>query len=1069
MIHSKPSRNALKGYNFQGTIYSYFLCLMDLKREIIEIDAEVDIDNNFDDIYVKTNSSSYYFQIKNYSKVDFNNITFNENTIIINGTCIDVGKIRKFDKNILLIKDLVIPKEKINGNLFGLDCYNVNGYSISSYSQEEINMNIKEMYMNEKRLLEIMYLAESILNTGKFSVKLKELPPLYLFNQKLQEDTLLVRNINLDKEKKQICIVGNPGIGKSHLVNELQMNGNLKNCIIERLWISEQDKDKHERIKFDYFLRDIIYKVFNRSEIVSEDEVIKKLKDRDITLIIDGLDHVENYNNKDMPKFIGFINKIFDSRLIVMTRPLKTPISLEKIELNNWSFDESNDYLKYVGIDDYNICYNIFKICKGYPIITYFLAKHYLDNKVLPNIKEVSSIIEFYDSIIGDELPELSIFLINDSYFKVNELKELLGKREYMVIEKTLNSYKYLFNIEHNRIYFIHDSLNYYLRNKELDYLEINKDVIEKILVSLNNDEIKYLTRIRYLHIENNDKIKITKKVCNFRYLNNLLLKTIDYEAIQDIYEQIEYIISINGNFFDVYEYYEFILIGEVLKRNHHIGFYDLIIERLKYYINHNLINYDDIYSNRILYSTYSLIRDNNNSDLKKFFKNQNWDTEKEIESIYENMNKSESYFNILSIKIDVDKYLEKNITKGNEYHNKNILIYLLSYLYFNKINYNGYEKIVESLMDNNEIEASEMCQKLFHKYNIRTFFIKSFLNHLKDYVFSLGLNMPYNYYKYKSLKDIIMKESKLGSFYTNDYICNYIRLANFENRTIDIENVCWFYFMYYNRKDYSMYSLPQAMKIFTQNGFITYNEATKIIGNAMDMSEKGIRTIMTDFYNIIPIEKFNCLNNEVNISENSNLIILDLDTERINMLDKKVILKYFFEHIIKHFSTIQDVSYENLGNLLKSKYKKEILNILDYYNFKIDDTPIGKFDLDKYDEIEENTVFLSDRNYIKETDIQEIIKQDISCNELAKYTDGWHNTLPYVNLFTCYSNKTLKENIINITYNACFSYNIYDLYANRFLMVGNYLLLLDMSGIDIEWKKFFKIFIEFLKLSLVL
>ena len=37
----KASINALKGYNFQGTIYGYLLCLMDLERKIIELDASL--------------------------------------------------------------------------------------------------------------------------------------------------------------------------------------------------------------------------------------------------------------------------------------------------------------------------------------------------------------------------------------------------------------------------------------------------------------------------------------------------------------------------------------------------------------------------------------------------------------------------------------------------------------------------------------------------------------------------------------------------------------------------------------------------------------------------------------------------------------------------------------------------------------------------------------------------------------------------------------------------------------------------------------------------------------------
>ena len=1067
MSKLKPSINALKGYNFQGTIYSYFLCLMDLKREIISIDAEITTDNNFDDIYINTTSSSYYFQVKNYSKIDFNKIIFNKDTIIVNSDTINVGSIRKADNNILLIKDLIIPKEKINEKIFGLNCYSINGYSVASYSQEEINTNISEMYKNEKRYIEIMHIADRTLNTGKFKIKIEDLPQLYLFEQKLQQETLLIRKINLDEEKKQICIVGSPGVGKSHLVNELELNKNLNNCIIERLWISEQDKDKYDRIKFDYFLRDLIYKIFGKAEIISESEVIEKLDD--ITLVIDGLDHVENYNNGDLKKFINFISKISDSRLIVMTRPLKESIPLETIELSNWTSDESNDYLKYLGIENYDICNKIFKICKGYPIITYYLAQHYLNNKNLPEIKEVNSIIEFYDSLIGDNLPELSVFMINDSYFKKNELKELLGNREYKVIEKTLDNYKYLFNINHDRIYFIHDSLNYYLRSKELNFLEINKDIIDKILQSINNDEFKYLTRIRYFYINNEDKIMITKKICKFSYLNSLLLKTIDYEAIQNIYEQIEYIISINKNCFDVYEYYEFILIKETLRRDHHIGFYKLIIERVKYYINNNLIDFDNIYSNGLLFSTYSLIVDKCNNNLENFFNNTFFDTDREIESLYDELKTSKNYFDILSKKIDINKYLKENIMEENEYQNKNVLIYLLGYLYIKKIKYKGYEKIVVNLINNDETKAAEECRKLFYKYNIRLFFIKSFLNRLKDYLFSLGVDTYYNYYKHKTLKELINEKSNLGSFYVNDYVCNYIRLANFEKRNIDIEDVCWFYFMYYNRKDYSMYTIPQALDLFVEKDFLSYSDAVKIISNAMDMSEKGIRTIMTDFYNIVSIKNFKILNAEVNICENNHLIISDLEPKRLNMLDKETILNYFFKHIINHYVQIQNINYEYLGNLLKCKYKKDILYYLDLYGFTIDNISIEEFDISKYEKNEDNSKFIRDRNYIKETDAPEIINQKISCIELAKYVDGWHNTLPYANLFECYSKETLKENIIDITYNACFGYTIYDMYANRFCMIGNYLLLLNMSEIDIDWELIFNIFKDFLEISLVL
>ena len=61
-------------YNFNILDYGYLLCLMDLERKIIELDAEVSADNNFDDIFIKTQGDSFYLQVKNYQNVTFDKI-----------------------------------------------------------------------------------------------------------------------------------------------------------------------------------------------------------------------------------------------------------------------------------------------------------------------------------------------------------------------------------------------------------------------------------------------------------------------------------------------------------------------------------------------------------------------------------------------------------------------------------------------------------------------------------------------------------------------------------------------------------------------------------------------------------------------------------------------------------------------------------------------------------------------------------------------------------------------------------------------------------------------------------
>ena len=56
---SIASQNALKGYSYQKDVYLLFLKIMDSKREILVLDAEINnqkqgkTDHNFDDIKVK--------------------------------------------------------------------------------------------------------------------------------------------------------------------------------------------------------------------------------------------------------------------------------------------------------------------------------------------------------------------------------------------------------------------------------------------------------------------------------------------------------------------------------------------------------------------------------------------------------------------------------------------------------------------------------------------------------------------------------------------------------------------------------------------------------------------------------------------------------------------------------------------------------------------------------------------------------------------------------------------------------------------------------------------------------
>lgn len=942
----RPSINGLKGYNFQGTIYCYLLCLMDLEREIIELDAEVSVDNNFDDIFIKTQNDSFYLQVKNYKNVTFDKIKINATKVSITGhSPINIKSKEEYNNSILILRNLTIPKERINSKIFGIDCVKINNCYIAGYFEDEYNNLIKNLYSNDSRYNEILITADKKLNTGIYKFVLDDLPPLNIFEQKLQEETKVIRKFSIDNKNDVLFIIGKPGVGKSHLVTELEKQNIISNIIVERLWISENDKDKSNRLKYSNFIRDISYNLFNKSLVENEETIIKTLKERNITLVVDGLDHVENYNIEELELYFDFFKKFIDIKLIVLSRPLKHNIDYEILELNNWTEQESMSYLDFLGVSDYDIQLQVYEISKGYPIITSFLGKHFLLNGNLPKIEEVKDIFDFYDKLISDGVSGLSLFLINNSYFKMKELEELLSKREYKILIEIIKHAGYLFSIHYDRIYLIHDSLNTYLRIKNPEYLEDNQDSIEKIKESINNGELKYLSRINRISLNKEDKVSIVKKYCNFDFIDESISKTIDYELIQDIICEFESIICDNGISFNLNEMYEFILIKECINRNHHDGFYQLIIERIKYYIKNNLISFENIYSTGLLYYAYSCFKENKYDPLSTLYSTRLNDSDREISDFYDALEKSFKFFDFLKEKIDVEEYLKNNI-RNIDISDKDVLIKVISYLYINKLEYNNYEKVAIAAIDEHDDEKAEkLFKEICSKYNIRPFMAKSGVYKLKDYLFSLGIDNGDNYYKNKSLKEIIRDKAISGSFYVNDYICNYIRLAIFENRIIDIKSVGLYYFMYYNRKDYSLYKLPLALIIFYRKKYISLDECIKILDNSMEMSEKGIRTIMTDFYNLLSNEEFELAKKYWN----DKIILTDLDAEKINLVDEEIVISYFMKYIIGYHMSFRDVDYNDIDNLLKSKYSKRVIELLKFYYFKIDSIDVYDFNFKNY------------------------------------------------------------------------------------------------------------------------
>lgn len=204
-------------------------------------------------------------------------------------------------------------------------------------------------------------------------------------------------------------IEGKPGVGKSHFVNEIC--DKYPDAIVYRFWIGSQDPNRNRRILFENFISEIGIKVYKTAKKVIIDELIDTIREQDKLIIIDGLDHVENYNPRQLQEFIGFINKLVDVRVIVLSRPLKHEISWNRSNLFDWSYDETRLYLEMAhNITEYKIQNQIYNITKGYPIITYFIAEDYKLKQVVDISQPINEINEYYDSLfVNNDKPSSAI------------------------------------------------------------------------------------------------------------------------------------------------------------------------------------------------------------------------------------------------------------------------------------------------------------------------------------------------------------------------------------------------------------------------------------------------------------------------------------------------------------------------------------------------------------------------------------------------------------------------------------------------------------------------------------
>ena len=297
----KPSRNALFGYSYQKLVAFFLLVKMDAEREIESIEIEADVNNNFDDAKIIIKNEEIYCQMKDIDNISLNDLKIRKGNISIK------GKNHKLSKyiNILFFKDIKITN---NSKILDVTAYKKANIFIVSISRDTILNKISEIYKrNEKRLSIISRFFVNCFDKRKLIIEREDLPVINIYNTQLLEQTINTGKCHL-KIENILIMEGKPGVGKSHLVNCL--SDEYKNNIVYRFWVSNQDKNYKERLVYANFISNISKELFNDFVFRSEEDIIQKISDEGKIVIIDGFDHIENYNNEEVKYYIDFIEKL---------------------------------------------------------------------------------------------------------------------------------------------------------------------------------------------------------------------------------------------------------------------------------------------------------------------------------------------------------------------------------------------------------------------------------------------------------------------------------------------------------------------------------------------------------------------------------------------------------------------------------------------------------------------------------------------------------------------------------------------------------------------------------------
>lgn len=1069
-------KNAYIGYTYQQYVTSLLLAKMDVEREfdVMEIEAP-DGTNDFEDLHIQSGLNRFYFQIKDFDHVSLATLALKDNTVLINGkshklsTSINVISFRKID---------VTPDCEI----FGLPAYKFGPLYIMSLSREEIVNRISKLYqLNSERESIIVKFFSACLDNRKLKIERKDLPSIQVFDTKLIEPSIDVGRKHLEFDN-MLLIEGKPGIGKSHLVNSLIKE--FPGSIHYRFWISSQDKDYDQRLKYASFIFDFSKKLFNDQVSRNEDVILKKLWELKKVVIIDGLDHVENYNPDELRNFVSFMERLqTQCKTIVLTRPLQYKVTWKKYELINWNETQTRKVLdELFHIIEYDTARKIYSITNGYPILVKYLAEHYKKHNTVPDLDIIGSVDEYYTSIFVNKISTksaLTLFLCSHSFYTKQEINLFLGGELSVIVNEFIEDYPYLFDRRLNRISLLHDSFNTYLRKQNIDYTARLRAVNQVVFKSIIEMDYRFLSRLSFFDLDPAMRKEIAIKFSSISTFETLMHGMIDMESLRDFYIQVREVIQeLTPDELTLDNYYELSLIINIVNRDHTsaaTGFLYTYVRALLF----NGYTEEHITSSGYLFAMLYYMKTGNPEILRNITSNDFYGTDHFVENLNEEIQKETLFFNKHKLALSKSK-IEKLLTRDNEYTFKEKLTYVLENLFLHKKHQSDFPeltKCVKDYIDSEEEQAIYFLEEFLNKNQVRDFYAQWILNDVKKNLLALGYLGNANDYLSLSLKEFIERNSTLGSFKLSTEILNYVRLSLHNEIKFDISSISAFWTKYYNRKDYSLMGIPEALRIFEKQKLISRTQAIHLITAIQEQSEKGYRGLLAEYIELHSAGIVDFLISNLDLRE-LHISWFTLSSKYINRFPNRL-FEFSMKKLLRYHSSLE-VDFDDIENAILSNRRDEVRRILEITKVRVrakgnkqvgflkrNGIPFAEY-TDDTSPYRQNSEERLANGILTAKDRKIIAEKNLTPENVAALGDENYSTLADISLFEAFPKDRIRKSIKSILYNALVGkVNSLNSFHNLYYFPGNVPKLVADYKVEADCKKLFESFRKYMKLSM--